>query len=204
MGTMGDEVGDYWRASARRLGEAITRLRRPRTLREVARAMGVGKSTLQRWERGEVRLDLERARRLDDVLDAGGELYRLAVRLRGVPRLVSFPRREGIAVFRPEYIGEVSLLLHAPAGTVYPSLTVELEMGGEWELTVELGELDPVGRALLGSKDRRGPYEVVFRTNRPVVFQIVDGPPEQLDAERIHLVRTWDWRRRTPPGPGGT
>lgn len=196
------EVGDYWRVADQRLGEAIARLRKPRTLRDVAAAVGVGKSTLYRWEHGLARISLDQVRRLDEVLDAGGELSRLAVRLRGVPRLVPFPRRQGIAVFGPAYIGEVSLLLYAPAGTVYRAVTVELELGGDWELTVELGELDPLGRALLGSKDRLGPYEVVFRTNVPVVFDIVDGPPELLEPDRVHLVRTWDWRRRTPPRPG--
>lgn len=70
-------------------GAALRRLRLRRGVTQALAAEGVqvSRPTLTQWESGRYLPSAERARRLDDLLDAGGELYDLAERLRSPSRL---------------------------------------------------------------------------------------------------------------------
>jgi transcriptional regulator with XRE-family HTH domain len=187
---------------ANALGKLLRSARGPREQIEIAKLVGVSDSALSRFETGQAVPDLEVARRLDEVLQLGGDVRE---RARGIifpvgRVLPTAARRLIVAVFPPDYIGAVHVHLQAAADQEAADVGVEL-IWGNWSHRRAL-LLDAIGTALLFAKVDASNRSVPLRIHAsvPVGATYGCGTPIGLPDDRVVDANDgWDLRSQPVP-----
>lgn len=203
--------------AARKLGELLRAARGGRTQTELGDEVGLGKSSISRYESGDWVPDLDEARRLDTALGTG-TLITQAVRdilFNPSPGVLDFVRTFSVFVCEPpQYVGPLYVRLAASQGVVR-SVRVALRWGSKRRLAplpvLDAGfafldergfVVDEAGIALVFAK--RGPGDVPLRVHTSVPLMLGHGCGlPLLDDDRVLDVNE-GWTRDSheiPTGP---
>jgi DNA-binding XRE family transcriptional regulator len=186
------------KAAARQLGALMRAARGSRTQEELGAAVGLSKSTISRFERGDEVPDLEQARLLDEALGTD-RMIRNAVRgilYNPMPGVLAIPRKLSVIVYEPQHVGAVYVQLTAASGVVR-NVRVLLCWGGKQRpapnplvdgdfafLDPEGFRVDEAGIALVFAKLGTDRTALTVRTNESLMLSDGLGLP-MLDDERL-------------------
>ncbi|THG33006.1 helix-turn-helix domain-containing protein [Naasia lichenicola] len=173
------------------LGITLKRLRGGLTQTDVARAGGVSKSTVSRWETGQGEITLVAAERLDNFFETTPRLQYAVLNLRrGQDEALQLQAGESILKFPRRFIGQVWIAVRPNPDFINLEHTVEFFWGPH--TFSDSRPLEVGGTAFVTGKFKPDQVGLYVRTDPPVyeITHGTDGPPSgffQLDIRHAWL-----------------